>query len=83
MTMTKYITFINQEEMESFRLFPDYEQHSNIAKEIGLDRRILGAGFLHIFDGNLICNGNSSSLGIKSREEKDADIIAQSLETFH
>lgn len=80
----KYIVYMDSDRFEKFITFDDFTNHSDF-RDIG---RILGAGFVRItseivddleefrsYTEKYECYGESISLGIKSRNEKDSKIL--------
>lgn len=63
------------DELGEFAIFSEYVKHSDVANQFR-HTEIVGAGFVEIFDGEVTCYGESTSLKIKSRGEKDATLIA-------
>ena len=73
---TKYII----DEINGFLIFPEYIQHDMAAKILTCHGyEILGAGFVDLSGGVVTCYGESISLGIKSRGQEDAEILARKL----
>lgn len=60
----KYITF-DTGLIEAIIIFPEYVMH----RDIGIQGKILGAGFIEVIDGQWNCYGESISLKVKSRPE--------------
>jgi hypothetical protein len=53
-------------------LFPEFMQHSQIARSV--PAAVVSAGRVYLVDGKIIARGASSSLDVSSREE-DSEII--------
>jgi len=68
----KYI-IVESMEIETPVVFNELIQHKTIA---GF-QRVVGAGFCYVSidSGKWVCFGESVSLGVKSREKNDADIL--------
>jgi hypothetical protein len=55
-------------------IFPTEMKHAETAKNLHLQpKNILGAGFCSIVGEEIQCYGESTSLGVESRGEKDSD----------
>jgi hypothetical protein len=56
-----------------YRVFPDYEKHADVAKEMG--GRVLSAGLIHFDDddGSPMAYSRSESLDIESDPQRDTD----------
>jgi hypothetical protein len=83
----KYITFISGHSVQ-FVMFPFTIQHSSMAQDLMLKNSdVLGAGFVNfksvmVFGKNTAvpdCNGQSISLGVRSREDEDTKVIMKSM----
>jgi hypothetical protein len=79
MPEVKYI-IVEVMEIETPIVFSDLIQHKTIAQGMG---KVIAAGFIAFgaVDGmiGIQCYGESISLGIKSREREDVDIIQRHL----
>lgn len=54
-------------------VFSEFCQHSDIARAIG--GTVVGAGFCDVVDDRYICYGESISCNVKSRGEKDEQVL--------
>jgi len=76
----KYIIVANST-IELPYVFPELVKHSDLARLVTKDTTltVVGAGFCHVSNtGSYECYGDSSSLGVKSREE-DSDLLNRML----
>lgn len=57
-------------------VFSDLQQHSNVAYALFPGKNIIGAGFVSVaYNGYYECYGESVSLKVQSRGDKDSDIL--------
>ena len=57
-------------------VFTELMQHSEVARALGANQPITGAGFVYVnADGGYTCYGESISLRVKSNGEDDAKIL--------
>ena len=79
----KYIAYLNvrANRCPDIRLFSDMEKHRHIAAEMEvLSANLLGAGFVQFKDnGSAECYGHSESLDLKSRGDKDTNILRRTI----
>ena len=71
-TKSKYI-IIGRDEMPI--VFPEVLKHSDVARMMGGEQNVTGAGFCHIIDDKYVCYGESTSLNVKSRGQQDSRIL--------
>ncbi len=67
----KYITFYDHLHfgMPTINIFSMTHKHVDMAKVLMiLNKHLIGAGFIRIEDGKLVCHGESIGLGIKMAE---------------
>lgn len=81
MVKIKYIV-MRYKGFETGIIFPEHISHDEFARNMGVGKNdILGAGFADFKECNghntLICNGNSVSLNIDSRENEDAIVLTR------
>lgn len=81
----KYIVFRSKKFARAFPvIFPDILVHADVADTIEMHMRchhntdieVVSAGELNLFGQEINCSGHSETLGIKSREETDDDLIS-------
>ncbi len=53
-------------------VFPETLAHSDVARNMGMLGRVIGAGFCYIEDNKYVCYGESVSLNVKSRGDEDS-----------
>ena len=71
----KYITYkCFRDRVDKFVIFDKITNHSDMAKGLTAEE-ILGAGFVGFGDDGARCYGESVTLNMKSRGEKDSKII--------
>jgi hypothetical protein len=73
MKESKYICIDYGLAGDTIFIFPEYVVHKDVAHAMGGGNPIISAGFVrrnHV--GNLVCYGESESLGIKSRPDADS-----------
>jgi len=69
---TKYI--ISEDKLPV--VFSELQQHSDVARVVFPGLKIIGAGFVSVTDdGSYECYGESISLKVQSRGEKNSDIL--------
>ena len=69
----KYILFEGEHLPEEMFVFFETANHKQVAIKLGVEERIISAGFIKIKeDGQAACFGFSDSLKKESRPEKDA-----------
>lgn len=64
-------------------IFPDMMVHSDVAESMQLHvirfhderSRVVAAGSISFFGGNVLCSGESETLGIESRGSEDEKLI--------
>lgn len=54
-------------------IFPETLTHKHVALQLGYD--VISAGFVTLYDNDLVCFGESVSLNIKSREHEDNKLL--------
>ena len=70
----KYIVFKHELAGETMVIFPEHIKHKRMVQGIcDCRNHPVSAGFIELRDGEIICNGESISLEIKSRPE-DTDL---------
>lgn len=72
---------------EGFVIFPDFEEHDRMARKLGGKEHATSAGFVSIDEdeSGIVtagCYGESQSLGLKSREDFDSDMITRSIRGY-
>ena len=70
----KYIAYENLDGNERFVIFDEITTHSDMAKYIR-KKYVIGAGFVGFGEDGAHCYGESISMNIKSRGEKDSQLI--------
>lgn len=56
-------------------VFAEVLSHVEVARALFGTTAILGAGFCYIKDNRYTCYGESTSLRVKSREDRDAEML--------
>lgn len=77
-TNAKYIVIDRDIGGYAMIIFPNFLTHAYMARKIGDNNPIVSAGFIN---SNLKCYGDSTSLGLKSREEEDTQLATIMFDT--
>ena len=71
--ITKYIVIRHPKyAMETLIMFPEYIQHQDFYEDYDVHGAVISAGFILLDGGEFICHGESVSLEVVSRPDKDS-----------